>query len=193
MLLVPFAACWNPRYFTPREHVEATAPDGSPAALYGVPGDAGAATPAGELRVWSGGAKARFADDDREVVDLHVGFELENNSSRALQLDVAGVTCDDLMLDGVLQHALAPVRVEGDGSAAPGQTARVDFVFEPATEQPGDIESFAVRFAVRDGERVVLQQVTPFGPWVRSRSDDRYWGPWGFGWGFGLGWHGHCR
>ena len=88
---------------------------------------------------------------------------------------------------------LAPVRVEGDGSAAPGQTARVDFVFEPATEQPGDIESFSIRFAVRDGARVVLQQVTPFGPWVRSRSDDRYWGPWGFGWGFGLGWHGHCR
>ncbi len=189
-LLVLAAGCWNPRYFAPREHVAASAPGGHAAALYVVPA-APDATGAGELRVWSRGAKARFTDDDREVVELHVGFELENNGSAPLQLDLGAVVCEDLMLDGLLQQPLAPLRIDGDGAAPPGTTARVDLTFEPPADAPRDVDGFAVRFVVLSGDHVVLQQVTPFGIAARRYDDDR-WGPtWGWGFGFGLGWHGH--
>jgi hypothetical protein len=189
LLALPFAACWSPRYFTPRENVDATAPDGAPAAQYIV------SAPAAEVRVWSSGAKARFTDDDREIVELHVGFELENNGQVPLQLDLGTVTCDELLLDGVLQPSLQPLRIQGDGTAGPGATARVDLTFEPATTVPRDIDSFAIRFVVRDGEQVALQQSTPFQPWVRNYDGyhDRFWGGWGWGFGLGFGSHWHCH
>ena len=189
LLLLPLlllAGCWNPRYFAPREHVGAVGPDGNAAALYPI---AGADGVAGELRVWSRGAKARFTDDDREVVELHVGFELENNGTAPLQLDLGSIACEQLSLDGELQPPLAPLRIDGDGAAGPGATARVDLTFEPPADAPRDVDSFSVRFAVRGPQGFALQQVTPFGLAVRRR-DDRYWGPgWGWGIGFGLGWH----
>jgi hypothetical protein len=191
-LLALCAGCWNPRYFAPREHVAASGPDGSAAALYTVPAGTANAPAAGELRVWSRGARARFTDDDREIVELHVGFELENNGAEPLQLDPGTIVCEDLMVDGLLQPPLAPVRIDGDGAASPGATARVDLTFEAPTNKPRDVDSFAVRFQVRSGEHTLLQQVTPFGVAVRRVDDRDYWGPgWGWGLGFGLGWHGH--
>jgi hypothetical protein len=202
LALVPFlfvaAGCWQARHFTPREHVGGTGPRGQPAALYGLADAQGGA--AGELRVWSTGAAATFTDDDREVVELGIGFELENNGREPLRLDPASVVCEALVLDGVAQPPLVPVRVTGDGVAAPGTTARVDAVFEPATTVPRDVDEFAVRFAVRTGPDVganggadVLLQSTPFAPWVRQYPEDRAWvAPWSFGFGFGLGWHHHC-
>ena len=186
-LLFSVAACWSPRYFAPREHVDAQGPDGYPAALYPiVPTDPATASTA-EARVWSHGSQARFTDDDREVVELHIGFELENNSKEPLRLDLGPLACEDLMIDGVLHVPLSPIRLEGDGVAAPGTTARVDAVFEPPAAVPRDVDSFAVRFVVRAGEREVLHQVTPFGPYVRPVPEDRHWG--GFGFGFGMGFH----
>jgi hypothetical protein len=189
-LLLATQACWSPRAFTPRERVDAVGPGGVPAALYPIPAaDAGAASSA-EVRVWSQGAQARYADDDREITELHIGFELENNGDRPLQLDLGALACEDLMIDGLLQEPLQPVRMDGDGTALPGRTARVDVLFEPATTHPRDIETFRIRFVVRDGEREVLRQVAPFGPWTRPRDDDPYWqASYGWGWGWGWGWN----
>jgi hypothetical protein len=201
-LLSSFAACWGPRHFTPREYVNGTAPSGEPAAIYVVPA-ADATQPAlGEVRVWSAGARARYGDgdDDGEIVELTVGFELENTSQDALQLDLGSLCCDDLTIDGLLQAPLEPVAVQGGGYAAPGTTERVDVTFRPAADVPRDIDGFAVRFQVRAGDRIALRQVTPFGPRVLAAADqpDPYWGafsPWGpgFGWGLGFGYSLRCR
>lgn len=192
LALLPFlfaaAGCWQNRYFTPRENVAGTGPDGQPAAIYTLVEQAGAA-PFAEVRVWSDGASARFTEDDREVVELRVAFEVENNSEQPLRLDLASLACEDVMLDGVLQPTMVPAGVTGDGVAAPRTTARIDVVFEPATTRPRDLDSFAVRWVMMEGERKLLTQVTPFAPWVRPAADRGYWAPWGFGFGFGLGWH----
>ncbi len=192
-LLLLCTACWSPSYFAPREHADATAPGGMPAANYAVPTGASDAPPTAELRVWSNGAKARFTDDNREVVELHVGFELENNSAIPLQLDLGAIAVEELVLDGVLQKPLVPLHIAGDGLSLPKTTARVDAIFEPGTTYPRHIDAFAVRFRVTGDGREMLHQVTPFGPHVRSY--DRYHDSgWGWGWGFGFGfahthWH----
>lgn len=190
-LLPLLAGCYGPRWFAPREHRNGTGPDGQPAALYTIA--VGPGPQVAEVRVWSAGARARFTDDDREIVELHVGFELENNGPEPLRLDVPALVCEDLSIDGLLQPPLPPSRVQGDGRALPGSTARVDAWFEPAADAPRDIDGFAVRFAVRAGDAEVLLQGTPFAPWVREYRYDPYPGWWGpFGWGFGFGyWHGH--
>jgi hypothetical protein len=195
LLLLPVAACWGPRYFVPRERVVATAPDGSPAAMYVLPADAGEAS-GGEVRAWSRGAEALFDQQDREVVHLHVGFELENNGAQVLQLDLGAIRCEDVQIAGAAVGPLAPLLIAGDGTAPAGQTARVDLTFELATNKPSRVDGFAVRFVVREGERVVLQQVTPFWPWYPVSYHDPYWDGWAWGWGVGVGfaWHGHyCR
>lgn len=195
LLLLASAACWSPRYFVPRERVVATAPDGSPAAMYVLPAE-GTAASTGELRAWSNGARALYDQNDREVVHLHVGFELENNGSNALQLDLGSIVCEDVMIAGAIQGPIAPLTIAGDGNAPPGRTARVDLTFELVTNKPSGVDGFAVRFVVREGERVVLQQVTPFWPWYPVSYRDPYWDNWGWGWGVGVGfaWHGHyCR
>jgi hypothetical protein len=196
-LLAITAGCWQPRYFAPREHLDGNGPQGEPAALYPVPSSDVAAT--AEVRVWSSGATARFADDDdRELVELHVGFELENNSDAPLRLDPASIVCEGLMLDGLLLPPLTPVRVVGEGTAAPRSTIRVDAVFEPPTTTPRDIDAFAATFAVKRGEETVMSQVTPFAPWDPYPYYRDYYYPWGFGvgWGFGCHYHhhhhGHC-
>lgn len=192
-LLAVTAGCWQPRYFAPREHLDGNGPQGEPAALYAVPPATDAAASA-EVRVWSGGATAHFADDDdRELVELHVGFELENNGDTPLQIDLASIVCQDMLLDGTPQPPLNPVRVVGAGTAAPRTTVRVDAVFEPPTTTPRDIDAFATSFVVKRGEEQVLSQVTPFAPWEPyPYGRDYYWSSWGFGWGYHYHhWHGH--
>ena len=185
LLLSTFAACWSPRYFAPREYVGATSPDGSPAALYQVPGAAGAVSSA-EVRVWSRGASAEFAADSREVVEVHVGFEVENNGEEPLQLDLGTVVLEAMTIDGVLQPPLSPLRIVGDGTAAPRTTARVDLWYEPAAPKPRAVDAFSVRFVLRAGDRVALQQVTPFGAWTYAAYYDPYWSSWGWSWGWGF-------
>lgn len=195
-LLVPLlfvqAACWGPRYFTPREHVDGTGPKGHPAAVYAVPA-ADATQPAlGEVRIWSEGARAGYDEQEEEVVRLHVGFELENTSSEPLQLDLAGLVCEEMAVDGLLLPAFGMLRADGDGYAPPGSTARVDATFQPAAEAPRDIEGFAIRFAVLAGQRQALRQVTPFGPRLQQATPaPYYWGGFGPGWGFGWGYYGY--
>lgn len=192
LLLLPSAACWSPQSFAPRERMDAEGPGGVPAALYPIPAARADAPSTAEVRVWSHGAQARFTADDREITELHIGFELENNGGAPLQLDLGAVTCEELMLDGLLQPVLQPVRMEGNGTALPGQTARVDVLFEPATTHPRDITTFRIRFVVREGdpasEREALRQVVPFGPWTRPREYDPYWSG-AYGWGWGWGWN----
>ena len=198
------AGCWQPRYFAPRENVNGESPTGEAAAVYPIDRE-GDERVAGEVRLWSRGAKARFTDEDEEVVDLHVGFELENNGQVPLELDLDSVAVEELFVDGYLQDPLPPTTVRGSGRAAPGTTERVDLVFRPPTTYPRDIDSFAVRFAIRDGLGAPVGQVTPFAP-ARARSyyavgvygaypywgwGGYYYGPWGWGTGF---WGGYwCR
>lgn len=202
LMLFAQAACWSPRHFMPREHVDATGPRGQLAASYPVPAVEGAAL--GEVRVFAGPANALYDDRDEEVVRFVVGFELENNGNEPFELDPASVQCEELMLDGILQPTLAPVRIEGNPIAMPGLTSRFEATFQPATTVPADIDGFALRFRVLAGERVALAQSVPFVPRVASggRGGGYYsgWGPgygfgpgWGFGWGLGWGLAWNCR
>jgi hypothetical protein len=185
------AGCWQPRYFAPRENLNGSGPEGDAAAVYALPAAPGASSP-GEVRVWCAGAKARYDGDD-EVVELFVGFELENNGQEPVGIDPAQVVLEDLMVDGVLQPPLAPHSVMGSGQAVPGMSMRYDLVFRPEADAPSDISRFAVRFSVLAGERVVLSQRTPFGP-ARSRvrgyyaypDDPWLYGRVGYGWGYGV-------
>jgi len=209
-LLALTAGCWQPRFFAPRENLTGTSPEGLGAAVYPVERADDART-RGQVRVWSGGAKARFTDDDQEVVDLHVGFEVENNGEVPLELDVDSLQVEELVLDGYLKDPLAPEAISGRTRAEPGSTARIDVVFRPPTTYPRDIDSFDVRFSVRDGVGAV-GQVTPFAPTTRVYAGyygdpywndpfwrGGYWGPygswsgwgWGWGWGWGVGYR--CR
>jgi hypothetical protein len=200
-LLFVHAACWGPRYFSPREHQDGTSPSGHPAAVYALPAATAGVAELGELRLWSAGTRARYDEAGEERIELHIGFELENNSDEPLQLDLASIRCEELVVDDLLQPPLPHQLVEGTGLALPGSTVRVDCLYLPPAEVPSDVDSFSIRFVVRAGDRVVLQQVTPFGPQTRSMAafrDDPYfyawnsrWGPgWGPGWavGWGPGW-----
>lgn len=175
------AGCWQPRYFEPREHLTGASPDGLPAAVYPVAGDGRAVR--GELRVWSGGARARYAADGEEVVDLHVGIELENNGEGALDLDVASLQVEQLSVGGQPSPPLRPASVQGEARAAPGATTRLDVLFRPPTTVPREVDAFGLRFAVRDGAAVVLTERTPFAP---ARPPAFYGGPYG-GWGSAYG------
>lgn len=215
LLVVSTAACWQPRYFAPRENRNGSGPDGEAAASYDIKVD-GRTDTKGELRVWSSGAKARFTDDDQEVVDLRIGFELENNGETAIELDTESVRCEELIVDGKLQEPLAPLEVIGSGFATPGTTSRIDVVFRPPTVRPRDIDGFAVRFALRDDRGGEVNQSTPFAPAVRQYRNGvggwygsfgwyglggpyGAWGPYGGfgpygGWGWGYGYRGwRCR
>lgn len=198
LVLVSAAGCWQPRYFEPRENLTGASPEGLPAAVYEVArGDDHRAR--GQVRVWSDGARARYGEDDEEVVDLHVAFELENNGAGALELDLASLQVQALQIEGGLEPPLAPSEVEGGARAEPGATTRVDAVFRPPTAYPSDIDSFDVRFAVRDSQGGVVSEVTPFAPmptrfgpgrsfWGDPAWNGAYWGagPWGFygSWGW---------
>ena len=122
LLLLLTAGCWQARYFTPRENLNGTGPDGRPAALYKVQEDA-ATQSQGDVRIWSAGAKARFVEDDKEVVELHVGFEIENTGKVPLELVVDSLALEELFVDGYLQDVMAPNSTNGSGLAAPGSTA----------------------------------------------------------------------
>ncbi|MFT4511832.1 MAG: hypothetical protein ACI89X_001038 [Planctomycetota bacterium] len=197
-LLLLSAGCWQPRYFIPRENLNGTGPDGNPSAVYAVDGGEGAQKQRqGEIRLWSKGAKAHFTDEDEEVVDLHIGFELENTSDAPLGLDVSVVRLEELFVDGYLQDYLEPHEVTGEVIAAPGSTARVNMVFRPATTYPAEIDSFSVRFAVRAAKGQLVGQVTPFVPgsvWRRGATVNSplgygrggYYGSSGFWGGSGL-------
>ncbi len=176
------AGCWQPRYFEPREHLTGASPDGLPAAVYPV-AEGGGLARHGEVRVWSDGARARDAADGEEVVDLHVGIELENNGEGALDLDVASLQVEQLFVGGQPSPPLRPASVQGEARAAPGATARLDVLFRPPTSAPRDVDSFGLRFAVRDGAAVVLAEMTPFAP---ARPVAFYGGPYG-GWGSAYG------
>lgn len=191
------AGCWQPRYFVPRENLNGTGPNGDAAAVYQIAHDERDAR--GEIRIWCEGAEARYTDAGAEVVDLHIGFEIENTGPSPLELDLETVAIEELYVDGYLREPLTPETREGDGRAAPGTTARVDLRFRPPTTYPRDIDSFSLRFAVRDEAGEMVGQVTPFsarptGAALRGVGDP-FWGPgvwangvrpWGFYGGYGF-------
>ncbi len=191
-----FVGCSTQRYFVPRENVNGTGPGGHPAAVY--PLDAAPAK--GEVRVWSGGAHLVEAEAG-DVVELQVGFELENTGGEPLVIDVGALQCADVWVDGQRLAVLPPARVEGQAEAPVGGSASLQAWFRPVATRPRDLDGFSLRFSVRGGDRTVLTQVVPFVPFVRSDRwyddhffwyggyrDGPFWGP-----GFGYGWYGHYR
>lgn len=192
-LLLASTGCWQARYFAPRENRNGTGPSGYAAAVYDV-AHPGGVDVSGEVRLWSDGARARFTEAEEEVVDLHVGFELENTGGLPIEIDPESVVVGDLYLDGRLQPPIKPHEVRGSGGAGPGATTRFDLVFRPATTVPRDIDGFEVRFSVRDGIAEMVRQATPFAP-ERPPNQRVYYaapGPyWGWGWGWGYGWGGY--
>ncbi len=180
--LVSAAGCWQPRYFAPRESVTGTSPEGRAAAVYSLTGERGGRTQ-GEVRIWSDGAAARFAADDREVVDLRVAFELENHSEVALELEVEGLRLERLVVAGVATEALAPAEIVGSGRAAPQGTARVFEQVTPFAPAPASAPYWAGRWG---------------GPGTGAYLGPAY-GAWGLGWGAhwglwgGVGWGYRCR
>lgn len=190
-----FASCSTHRFFTPRENVNGSGPGGHPAAVYAL----GAAPANGEVRVWSRGAHLAEGAGG-ELVELHVGFEVENTGAEPVAIDVGTLQCTDLWVAGQRLAALPPVRVEGQAEAAPGGSAVLDVWFQPAVQRPRDIDGFSLRFQVRAGDRALLVQATPFATYVASdrwRDDHFFWygGHWGrpyWGPAFGYGWYG-CR
>ncbi len=190
-LLVLLAGCSQPRYFTPRENLNGRGPDGDAAAVYKVrtvPSESAAKVkvafeadpklgPAiGEVRIWSGGAKSRTTAADERIVELHVGFELENTGDAPLHFDLESVAVEELLVDGQMQDQISPVEVTGTGVAAPGSTGRVDLLFCPQNVCPQGVESFSVRFVMRDGAGNSVAQVTPFEPVRIWRQRDPGWG-----------------
>ncbi len=182
-LLALTAGCWQPRYFIPRENLNGTGPDGSPSAVYQIRHDEATVT-LGEIRVWSSGAKAYFTDNDVEVVDLHIGFEIENTGKEPLELEVGSLGLEEVFVDGYLKDSLIPLKVKGASTAAPGLTTRVDLVFRPPTTFPRDVDSFSVRFVVRDSQGNRVGQLTPFVP---DRRDTGRGSALGVGYGYGRG------
>jgi len=189
------AGCWQPRYFEPREHLTGASPDGLPAAVYPV-AEGGGLARHGEVRVWSDGARARDAADGEEVVDLHVGIELENNGEGALDLDVASLQVEQLFVGGQPSPPLRPASVQGEARAAPGATARLDVLFRPPTSAPRDVDSFGLRFAVRDGALHWGWGGPVWGgaPWPGAWGYGPGPGPWGWSGAWAPGWGGPgCR
>jgi hypothetical protein len=215
-LLALSAACVNQRAFTPREHQNGTGPTGQPAALYAlvrpaptpgassepVAGQAAAAPVAfGELRIWSRGTSRRNEGGSEQVV-LHVGFEIETTAAGPVRLDVDGLRCEDVFVGDRRVPVLERLRIEGEPEVAADATAHVEawFAVSPDTG-PGDVDGFSVRFRVLAGNEPLLQQVTPFVPWVRRRPQDDdvwywggawgpgFWGPGYLGSGFSYGWY----
>lgn len=192
LLLLLCAACADFRYYAPRENQNGAGPNGHPAAVYALAADD--ANARGELRLWSRGASGQhFEDQDgRDVhrVEVHVGFELENTGYVPLELVAIRGEAGRLSL----------VRTEGEATAGPGQTARLDtWLLATDVASARDLDAFAIRFEVLAQERPILRQVTPFGPWSPPdprRDDPWFFGPhwsYGVGLGFGLGWHWHCH
>lgn len=189
-LVLSVCGCVDQRYFAPRENRNGTGPGGYPAAVY--PFASEGRDVDGELRIWSRGASGEADDRDPDAyrVEVHVGFELENNGETPLELAGVRSERDDLSL----------VRIEGEARAAPGSTARVDSWFlAPGASSAADVSDFAIRHEVVAGDRKVLNQVTPFSFWYRP--DPRDYDPWFFGhrrygyhghWGFGLGFGWGC-
>jgi len=193
-MLSVFAACSTQRYFTPRENVNGTGPGGHPAAVYAL-----GAPSQGEVRVWSAGADY-VADADDDLVELHLGFELENTGTEPMAIDPGALQCTDLWIDGQRSGPIEPVRVAGQAEAPPGGSAALDVWFRPAAPRARAIDGFTLRFRVLAGERVVLQQAVPFQPFVaadRWRDDRFFWyggGYWGrpyYHWGPGFGLYGY--
>jgi len=195
------AGCAGARLFAPRENQNGFGPTGQPSATYpiAVVGDQGEERGRGDVRLWSDGAHATDAEGDDQTT-LHVGFELENTGSVPLAIDVAAIAVEARLRDGdgdETVRGLRPVRTAGGAEAAPGTTSRLDLWFEPRRRdgelaEPSDVRAFELRWAVLAGGTVVLQQVTPFSPYVMEPSPwyDPWYDPW-HSWHFGGCGHWH--
>lgn len=175
LLWLPLGACAGNRYFAPRENLNGTGPGGYPAAVYPV----GATPGLGEVRVWSTGARV-VEIDGASVVEVAVGFELENTGAETLAIDTASLVCAELWVGEQRQQGLAPVRFDGQAEAGPGTTSRLDVTFRPEhAERARAVTGFTLRFAVVAAGRQVLVQALPFAPHVvpdHWYHDDWFWG-----------------
>lgn len=152
----------------------------------------------GEVAVWSEGAQATRCDDG-DVVELRIVFELVNRGPELLTFDRSAFACASLLVGGVAQPVLSPAGVHGELMAAPGTNTRVALTYRTPAVNPRDVGTFLARFAVRSGERTVLEQQTHFVAVHDQTHVPGYYGwPWGAPWtgsygGAYYGYHGPWR
>lgn len=166
-------------WFRPRERAVAEAPSGETAAEY-VLGTA--ARRAGELRVWSDGARA-----SKKGCVVRVGFEIENESDRELRLDLDATRLENVEAGGreprdVPQERVASGRVE----IPPDRMGRVDLEYLIEGARPTGVRAFVVRWRVVDDAGGRFEQRTPFVRDVRRRYGYSRWSfPLGFTYVYG--------
>ncbi|MFW5739731.1 MAG: hypothetical protein ACOC1F_05135 [Myxococcota bacterium] len=137
--------------FHPAERATAETITGETAADYEIVTEAGSM---GDVKLWSRGA---FETDDGTTV-IHIGIQLENESSRPIVLD--DVVLDSLRYDGAVKSNIRPT-----GQLArvlPGKSEEFELYFTlPEPADPDRIRAFRVRWKAQAGDST-YQQTTPF-------------------------------
>lgn len=154
------------QHFVPLERVHGQTEYGYVQALYPLQGPNGTF---GEATLWSRGA---YPTHDGSTV-IHVAIALHNTSASPIALDPAGVRVSALRSrHGALQDLSASERTVVTVAPQARAVAVLHFVV-PGDVAPGEIDAFAVAWAVR-GPGSVYYQRTPFAERERRSA---YWGP----------------
>jgi hypothetical protein len=139
--------------FQPTERATATAETGQTAAEY----DLGVA---GDAKVWSKGAYEADVNGQRRTV-VHTGLQVENRTAAPMHIDdmrVTAVRAGDRQITEVM-----PLRLSGDRTIPANDEGQIEvlFVLPPEIDDPQEVDSFRVRWAL-GGENVAYRQTTPF-------------------------------
>lgn len=187
-LVATVAACGGgPEYFRPTEKLSETS-GGYPAASYDIRSrDA----QVGQVNVWSSGAYEEESRRGDHVV-VHVGLEVENNSQMPIVLDTSKLAMSRVEIDDdrLVDARLLSVQSEdGDLVVGPGRVESFDVYFQvPQTDNPQNLDSFRVRWALRWNGQEYLQY-TPFlemyeyayAPWYPYYYDPFLYDPFYYG------------
>jgi hypothetical protein len=159
MIAASLVACGGsttPESFEPSERATARSPQGYTAAEYEM------ATPRGDLgdvKVWSRGARVMEVKGISRTV-VHVGFELDNSSEQAIELQ--DLALDSAILDRQILTGIQPAHIDGATTIPPGRVNEINVYFPlPAGVSPQEVDAFRVRWRV-SGPEVTYAQHTPF-------------------------------
>lgn len=154
--LVACGGSTAPQSFEPGERATAQSPQGYTAAEYELATSRG---DLGDVRVWSRGARTMEMGGMKTTV-VHVGFEVENNTTQPLEL--WDMELDSATLQRHILSGIAPARIDGDTTVQPGQVRQIQAYFPlPPGVLPHQVDAFRVRWSVRSPD-VTYSQHTPF-------------------------------